>query len=206
VIAVPDNSVLLFSGGVDSAALAALVRPSICLFVDYGQRPAAGERAAAHQVAALLGLRLLTANLPLSDFGSGLLLDDSVISPASPSPEWWPFRNQFLATAGAAVAVRHGLSTVLLASVLGDGDRHVDGSAPFYEAMDMVTSIQEGGIRVAAPATTYSTEDLVRASGLGASILGWTVSCHRSSQACGDCPGCWKRDRVMSTVFPALYE
>jgi 7-cyano-7-deazaguanine synthase len=205
MIAEAPNSVLLFSGGLDSTALAAITRPRICLYVDYGQRPAAGEKAAAERIAEALGLRLLTTQLQLTDFGSGLLLDDATAATAAPSPEWWPFRNQFLATAGAAIAVRYDASEVLVGSVLGDGDRHVDGSAGFYNAVDAVTAMQEGGIRVHAPALGLSTEDLLRASGLDEAVIGWSVSCHRSSRPCDDCPGCWKRDRVLHSVFPAMY-
>jgi 7-cyano-7-deazaguanine synthase in queuosine biosynthesis len=28
-------------------------------------------------------------------------------------------------------------------------------------------------------------------------VLGWTVSCHRSDLPCGNCPGCWKRERAL---------
>ena len=194
----PNNgTVLLLSGGLDSAALAARIRPSLTLFVDYGQKPRDAEARAARAVADYLNLPFVSVALPLGDLGGGLMHDDTPMREA-PSPEWWPFRNQFLATAGAAIAVRHRLTTVALASVRGDGDRHVDGSLPFYVHLDAVMRLQEGGVRVEAPSIHLSTVELLREIDAPRSLIGWTVSCHRSNESCGDCPGCWKREIVLA--------
>jgi 7-cyano-7-deazaguanine synthase len=194
-----DRGLLLFSGGLDSTALAALYRPAGTLFIDYGQRPAIAEGRAAAVIADSLGLSLHTMRLDLRPIGGGLLHGDDPIEEA-PSPEWWPFRNQMLVTAAAVVALREGLQDVMVGTVLGDGDRHVDGTPEFYEVLDRLFRIQEGGIGVSTPGIDRSTEELVAESGLGADILGWTVSCHRSNLPCGDCPGCWKRARALRSV------
>lgn len=191
------KSVLLLSGGLDSACLAAMIRPALALFVDYGQKPRHAEAQAASAVAKHLNLPFTTVKLPLGDLGGGLMHDD-VPLPGAPSPEWWPFRNQFLATAGAAVAVRHGLSHVALGSVRGDGDRHVDGSNAFYERLNAVVRMQEGSVEVTAPAVHLSTVELLREVGADRSLIGWTVSCHRANDPCGGCPGCWKRELVLA--------
>jgi 7-cyano-7-deazaguanine synthase len=201
---VPDSSqgaVLLLSGGLDSTALAAIHRPGLTLFVDYGQRPVRAEKQAASAVARALGLSHLAIRMDLSEIGGGLLLDD-VAMEAAPSPEWWPFRNQFLGTAAAAIALKHGFHEVLLGTVQGDGERHLDGTPRFYSALDAVTAMQEGAVRVDAPAISMSTLDLVRESGLGQDTLGWTVSCHRGDFPCHACPGCYKRDQVLHNLFP----
>lgn len=203
----PSSSVLLFSGGLDSTALAAIYRPRLLVFVDYGQRPADLERRASRRVAELLGLRLTDISLGISDLGSGLLREEGGSQPsAAPSPEWWPYRNQFLATAGAAVALQHDLTTVLMGSVAPDGERHLDGTAEFYVRLDAVTHFQEGGVRVIAPGIRHSTEDLLRASELDEQTLGWTASCHRSNLPCGQCPGCWKRTQVLAAYGVEGYE
>ena len=200
-----SQTVLLLSGGLDSAALAAWTRPALTLFVDYGQKPREAEARAARAVAAHLNLPFTSIRLPLTDLGGGLMHDDTPL-PGAPSPEWWPFRNQFLATAGAAVAVQHQLEKVALASVQGDGDRHVDGSKPFYDRLNAVMTIQEGGVQVAAPAIHLSTVELLRTVNAERSLIGWTVSCHRANQPCGDCPGCWKRELVLAEYLPSLGE
>lgn len=51
-----SQTVLLLSGGLDSAALAAWIRPALTLFVDYGQKPRDAEARAARAVAAHLNL------------------------------------------------------------------------------------------------------------------------------------------------------
>lgn len=193
------GAVLLLSGGIDSTALAALSRPALCLAIDYGQRSAAGEMRAAVAICRTLSLQLKTLRLDLGGLGGGLLKDEKVI-PGAPSPEWWPYRNQLLVTAAASVALREGLSRVLVGTVAGDGIRHLDGRAEFYEVLDRLVSMQEGGVRVNVPAIEQTSVELVRRSGLAEDVLAWTISCHRASFPCGDCPGCWKRGRVLSEL------
>lgn len=189
------GDVLLFSGGVDSTSLAAIGGP-LLLFVDYGQLSAPAESRAAHAIASVLGLRLRSIKLDLREVGSGLLHGERE-SKEAPSPEWWPYRNQFLATAGAAIAHEEGLSRVLLGSVSTDGLRHVDGTRRFYEALDALIALQEGGIHVAAPALELTTAELVQRAALDPSVLALTYSCHRACRPCGDCPGCWKRTELL---------
>jgi 7-cyano-7-deazaguanine synthase in queuosine biosynthesis len=40
----------------------------------------------------------------------------------------------------------------------------------------------------------------VARSGLGEEVLAWTVSCHRGSLPCSECPGCWKRASVLGEL------
>ena len=121
----------------------------------------------------------------------------------SPSPEWWPLRNQLLCSLAAAWALSPRapsgtpIRKVLTATVAGDGSRHVDGTTAFYEAMDAVTAMQEGNVRVLAPAAGLSAADLLRASGITEDVLGWAHSCHRGDVPCAECPGCWKRSDVL---------
>jgi 7-cyano-7-deazaguanine synthase len=122
--------VLLLSGGLDSTALAALFRPTMCLVIDYGQRSATGELRAAGAVCRALSLALSTLTLDLGGLGGGLLKNDLAI-PGAPSPEWWPYRNQILVTAAASIALQEGLSQVLAGTVVGDGARHIDGQLAF---------------------------------------------------------------------------
>jgi 7-cyano-7-deazaguanine synthase len=184
---------------VDSTALAALERPALCLSIDYGQRSARSELRAASAICGALNLPYQELRLDFGGLGGGLLLGDDVL-PNAPSPEWWPFRNQFLVTAAASVALREQLDCVLIGSVAGDGDRHADGRLDFYALLDRLVSLQEGGIRVKVPAIGETSVELARRSGLGEDILGWTVSCHRASYPCGACPGCWKRQAVLAEL------
>lgn len=200
----PDRTeLLLMSGGVDSAALAALRRPALALTVVYGQRPAEAEVRASEAVCAALGVRHEMITVGWGSLGSGLLASDDPSPDEAPSPEWWPYRNQLLLTAGAAVALRANLEAVVFGTVAGDGGRHRDGTAEFMDLADQLLSYQEGGVRVLAPAVALTTIELVRKAGVGIDLLGWTHSCHRANLPCAACPGCFKRRSVIDAVLAA---
>lgn len=191
------TSLVLLSGGIDSAALATWKRFDGAVTIDYGQRPAHGEINAASAIAAALHLPHTVLTVNASAVGSGLLAGADSTA-ASPAPEWWPFRNQLLVTIAAAFAVSSGYGEIAVGSVSGDGARHKDGTSEFYESIDRLVAMQEGNIRVHAPAAHLSALELLQLSQVTADVLAWTHSCHRASLACGDCPGCWKRAELFS--------
>lgn len=187
---------LLLSGGLESSALAAWLRPPLVLTIDYGQLPARGEMWAASQVCGELGLKHYTLRADCSAVGSGLLAGrESDVQ--APMPEWWPYRNQLLATLAGAWGISRGASEILIGSIAGDS-RHADGTADFYELLDRLMALQEGGLRVRAPGIEMSSAELIVASGVSDAVLGWTHSCHVSDVACGSCPGCAKRRDVLT--------
>lgn len=194
-----SRSLLLLSGGLDSTALAAIERPALCLTVDYGQRPAQAELRAAHKICEQLGLQHEALRIDLGGLGGGLLKSDEPW-PGAPSAEWWPFRNQLLVTAAATLALARGMTRVVVGSVAEDGSRHADGTPDFYRRLDELLRMQEGAVTVATPGIAETTAALLRRSGLGEDVLGWTVSCHRAVNPCGACPGCWKRGQVLAEV------
>lgn len=185
--------------------MASWLRPAGCLTVNYGQRPFRGELRASRAIAAALGLAAFTVECDLSAIGLGLLArerpssGEDVPDPPipSPSPEWWPFRNQLLATIAAAWALTRGYDVIVLGSVAGDAERHLDGSRDFYDSLDTVTAMQEGGIRVVAPALALTSSKLLEASGISDSVLAYAHSCHVADYACGYCPGCVKQEAVL---------
>lgn len=190
---------LLLSGGLESAALAAWRRPPLTLTVDYGQRPAAGELAAAAAVCRELGLDHHVLRIDCGELGAGLLAAQEPVADA-PSPEWWPYRNQLLVTLAAGWGLSRGVTSITVGSVAGDGQRHVDGTAAFYSALDALVAMQERGLHVEVPAIEMTSDELIECSGVGDEVLGWTHSCHRADLACGACPGCAKRRDVLSRL------
>src|SRR5687767_1670483 len=103
---------LLLSGGADSIALCYSLRPDLALTIDYGQAPSAAEIDASEAVCSELGIRHKVLKANCSDAGAGCMLNDGKRRPpvgVSPTPEWWPFRNQLLLTLGAAVCVIAGI-------------------------------------------------------------------------------------------------
>ncbi|WP_300400341.1 7-cyano-7-deazaguanine synthase [Nocardioides sp.] len=199
------STLLLLSGGHDSIALAAWLRPDACLTIDYGQRPVAGEIRASKAATAALGLNWHHLRADLSAVGSGLMHDtgddDEVagaVTPGSPSPEWWPYRNQLLVSLAASWALPRGFTELVVGSVAPDGARHRDGTADFYERLDAVVSFQEGGLRVNAPAVGMTTVELLETSGVPDAVLAYAHSCHLAEYPCGLCPGCRKHAEVLA--------
>ena len=110
---------LLFTGGLDSTALAYKERPDLCITIDYGQQPAPGEIRAAKAIAAELSLRHEVIRVDASAVGSGLLAGASHLSEQMP-PEWWPYRNQLLITIAAARLAREDGGTIIVGTVRGE--------------------------------------------------------------------------------------
>jgi 7-cyano-7-deazaguanine synthase len=189
---------LLLSGGLESSAVAAWLRPQLALTIDYGQLPAEGEIWAASRVCVELGLEHHSLRIDCSQIGSGLL-SGSKTDELAPVPEWWPYRNQLLVTLAGGWGIGRGISEILVGSISGDNS-HIDGTAPFYEALDHAMALQEGSIHVRAPAIEMSSAELIAASGISDEVLGWTHSCHSASVACGSCPGCSKRRSVLESL------
>ena len=181
---------ILLSGGMDSIAVAYLRRPSVAFTIDYGQLPAAGEIRAASAVAEELKIDHEIIKIDLRALGSGDMAGQGAIEVA-PNPEWWPFRNQMLVTLSAMRGIALGVNCLLIGTVKGD-DSHADGRREFISAMDGLLELQEGGLRLEAPAIELTASELIGMSGVPGELLSWAHSCHVSAYACGICRGCHK--------------
>lgn len=192
------KTALLLSGGMDSTAIAAWRRPDIAITIDYGQRPAPGEIRAASAVAAALEIEHHVISCDLSALGSGDLAGSVALSIAT-VPEWWPYRNQLLVTLAAMRCVSLGVETLMIGALRTDG-AHADGRPDFVAALDQTLRLQEGGLRLEAPAIEMTATELVRASGVPEEFLAWSHSCHVSEYACGVCRGCRKHYETMQEL------
>jgi len=190
-----SRSGLLISGGIDSIALAAWLRPAVCLTIDYGQVPADAEIRAARAACADLKLAHEVLSIDCSAIGSGDLAGRAA-SVLAPVQEWWPFRNQLLITLAATFLVEHNLEELLIGIVKSDG-AHQDGTPAFIDQLSSLLALQEGNLRVRAPAIHLSSLELIRQSGISWDILAWAHSCHVSTVACGQCRGCYKHIEIM---------
>ena len=189
---------LLLSGGMDSIAVAYWKRPAIAVTIDYGQKPAQAEIQASLEVCRALEIEHVILRIDCSAIGSGDLAGTAAL-PMAPASEWWPFRNQLLVTIAAARVLSRGVKTLLLGTV--ESDRiHADGTPQFVAAISDLLSLQEGSLRIEAPAIELSSASLVRASGVPIGILAWAHSCHVSNFACGRCRGCAKHFATMKEL------
>ena len=183
-----DSTAVLLSGGMDSSALCAWKSPRAAIAVDYGQVCAEAELVAARQICAELGITLYEVSLNCHELGSGDLAGRAA-STLAPATDWWPFRNQLLVTAAAMRAVSLGVNHLMFGTVKSDAN-HADGTALFIETMDELLQLQEGGLRLSAPAIDLTSVELIQRSRIKAGILCWAHSCHTSNVACGACRGC----------------
>lgn len=195
---------LLLSGGMDSIAVAWWKRPQWAITIDYGQRAAGAERAAAQQVCKELGIEHEFVSVDCSSLGSGDMANGAPDAHATTS-DWWPYRNQLLITLACMRAISRDVTTLYIGTVKSDGESHIDGTPEFVSLMDTLMSFQEGALRVVAPAIEYTTAQLVRLAGVPPSLLAWAHSCHKADIACGDCRGCNKYLSTFAELGPEYH-
>ncbi len=185
-----NKKAILLSGGMDSIALAYWMHPEVAITLDYGQRSAEAEITAASQVANILSMEHHVLRIDCSSLGSGDLVGTTPIGNA-PVSEWWPYRNQMLVTLALMKAIQLGVCELMVGSVKTDA-QHTDGTAAFYEQLSKLVLMQEGSIKVTAPAIEMTTVELVKRSGIPENLLMYAHSCHTSNHPCGRCHGCTK--------------
>jgi 7-cyano-7-deazaguanine synthase len=190
------SDLLLLSGGIDSTAIAAWFRPSLCLTIDYGQQASLTEIETSAQICSELGLFHQIRKVNISHLGSGDMADSSKSS-FSVNSEFWPFRNQFLITIGAKVALQHNCDRILIGTVITDR-RHQDGTEVFILTMNKLLALQEGNLKLLAPGAQLTSFELVEKSKVTLGVLGWCHSCHKANFACGRCRGCIKHSEIMT--------
>lgn len=189
---------LLLSGGMDSNALAYWKQPQFAYTVDYGQLPAEGEIRAATTICKALSIQHRVIKADCSALGLGDLAGKPP-SKLAPVSEWWPFRNQLLITLAGAAALSDGVTDLIIGAIRTD-NRHADGRPEFFERIDSLMQIQEGGMRITAPAIALGASELVKASGIPLRLLAWSHSCHVAAYACGQCRGCTKHAETMKEL------
>jgi 7-cyano-7-deazaguanine synthase len=158
--------------------------------VDYGQLPAEAEEAAGRAVCETVGISFEVVRADCSSIGSGDMAGKIALE-AAPVSEWWPFRNQLILTIAGSIALKLGLTELIIGALRTD-DAHADGRPEFVDAISNLMRIQEGGLTVSAPAINMSAPELVQTSGIPKAVLAWAHSCHTSNFACGQCRGCIK--------------
>ena len=193
---------LLLSGGMDSLCIAWWKRPDVAITIDYGQLPAEAEIAAATAICQRLGIEHHLIRVDCSSLGSGDMAGTHA-SALAPASDWWPYRNQLLITMAAMKAIGLGVTRLWIGTVQSDGS-HRDGTPTFVAAISQLLTLQEGGMRVEAPAIKMTTAELARESSVPPDVLAWAHSCHKADVACGACRGCNKYFEVLRELNDGL--
>lgn len=193
-----SKKAILLSGGIDSCSTAWWKRPQLAFHISYGQKCQLAELRASSAIAEEMKLPLHLINIDCSSLGSGDLIGKRKLKIA-PVSEWWPFRNQLLITLALMKALPYNISELMIGAVKTD-KRHKDGSLKFFELVNELSRYQEGHIKITSPAIHLDSIELVKKSGVPASLLGWTHSCHKSNLPCGRCNGCLKHLYIKSKL------
>ena len=214
------DSVIIYSGGLDSTTLLYEERARVALAVtfDYGSNHAAREIACARHHCALLGVEHLIIDLAFMKryFNSSLLSGADAIPEGHYDDENMrstvvPFRNGIMLSVACGLAEDRGLKRVLIANHGGDHAIYPDCRPEFVAATD--GAMQAGtyaGVQLAAPYTNLTKSEIVqRGVALGIDY-GETYSCYRGGERhCGTCGTCTERReafRLAGLPDPTEYE
>jgi len=201
------QSVVLLSGGLDSATTLAIARSEgyacHCLTVDYGQRHRA-ELAAAARVARALGAashKVLA--IDLTAVGGSALTDRSIAVPEAPTPgipvTYVPARNTILLALALAWAEVLGAQDIYFGANAVDYSGYPDCRPEYMRAFEslanLATRAAVEGERLAlhTPIIDLAKAEIIR-RGIALGVdYGLTVSCYQAAEdgrACGRCDAC----------------
>jgi 7-cyano-7-deazaguanine synthase len=183
-------SILLLSGGIDSATLlhqlVADGEPVQALFIDYAQRAAVQERAAANAQCGELGVELVP--LELGNLGEIFRRgqDRKLHVPLA-------HRNLVALSIGLSYATNLGARKLYLAVNLDDTADYASASHAFLAQFRLICGLL-GDVRLATPLVSLAKREVIqRGAALGVDytvtyscLLGYPVHC-------GRCPQCRKR-------------
>ncbi len=214
------DSVIIYSGGLDSTTLLYEERERVALAVtfDYGSNHASREIACARHHCERLGIEHLVIELGFMSryFQSSLMSGADAIPDGSYDDENMkstvvPFRNGIMLSIACGLAESRGLKRVLIANHGGDHAIYPDCRPEFVSAMD--GAMQAGtyeGVRLAAPYTNLTKADLVRRGAQMGIDYSLTYSCYKGGEKhCGTCGTCTERREAFRTAGvpdPTAYE
>jgi 7-cyano-7-deazaguanine synthase len=219
------RSIVLLSGGLDSAANLALCRledvPVLALTADYGQRAAAQEIRAAralcerfrvrHEVVGLSwlgqlgGSALTVAARPVPRLARGEL-DDFARLRGAAREVWVPNRNGVLVNVAAAFAERHDASRIVVGFNREEAQTFPDNSKEFAECATRALALSTAtGVAVHSYTAEWDKRRIV--SELRARVpdfpfdLLW--SCYLGGEkTCGSCESCRRLARALEEARP----
>jgi 7-cyano-7-deazaguanine synthase len=215
------KSVVLLSGGLDSAANLALCReedePVLALTADYGQRAAAAELRAAQALCREYDVphRRLDLTWLGTEGGSSLTdpraavprlraeeLDDPEVTRRTARQVWVPNRNGVLINAAAALAERAGAAQVVVGFNREEAATFPDNSAEFLEAASRSLRLSTANhVRVRCYTTELDKRGIVaRLRALRKPFpfaLLWSCY-HGGERPCGSCESCQRLARALA--------
>lgn len=207
----PNRAIVLVSGGMDSCAVAALMRARgyelNFLHTNYGQRTERKELECFHALADHFGAarRLVVDIRHLAAIGGSSLTDTHIeVTPAAldsgevPS-SYVPFRNANILAIAVSWAETIGAGVIAIGAVEEDSSGYPDCRQVFYDAFQEVVNLgtrPETRIAIQTPVITMSKDEIVRTGLAHEAPFHLTWSCYkREDLACGECDSCALRLR-----------
>lgn len=180
------KSILLLSGGVESTTLFYGDRASEAVFIDYGQRAAARERAAAAWHCARRAVPLTVLDLAAVGDAFRAGQQQRLHVPL-------PHRNLVALSLGASYATQQRAQRLSLALNRDDARTYASARVAFIERFQALLSTL-GDIEIATPLIGLSKTQVIE-QGVSAGVdFTRTYSCLLGYAAhCGRCPQCLKR-------------
>lgn len=214
------DSVIIYSGGLDSTTLLYEEKDTIALAVsfNYGSNHNEREIACARHHCCLLGIEHIVVDLAFikNHFSSSLIsgadaIPDGDYNDGNMRSTVVPFRNGIMLAVACGMAESRGLKRVLIANHGGDHAIYPDCRNGFINAMDK--AMQEGtyaNVSLYAPYTNISKEDIVRRGAALGIDYAKTYSCYKGGERhCGTCGTCSERKeafRAAGVPDPTKYE
>lgn len=205
------DSVIIFSGGMDSTTLLYDCRERIALALsfDYGSRHNAKELAFAQWHCQQLGIPHIIIPLDFMQkyFTSSLLIGGEEIPEGHYADENMkstvvPFRNGIMLAIAAGMAESRGLKNVMMANHGGDHAIYPDCRPEFVDAMSAAISAGTyEGLKILAPYTNITKADIaIRGKQLGIDYAK-TWSCYKGGEKhCGKCGTCVERREALAAA------
>lgn len=211
-----ERAVVLASGGMDSATVAAEARERgyklYLLHTSYGQNTETKELQCAQRQADYFSASdfLHVETEHLARIGASSLtdadidVDDATLDSDDIPTSYVPFRNANLLSMAVSNAEANNCSTVFIGAHTEDFSGYPDCRPEFFEAFQQVVDIgtkPNTDIRLEAPFVEWSKTDILK-RGLDLDVpyeLTW--SCYRDSEpACGTCDACALRLQAFQTA------
>ena len=203
------DSILIYSGGLDSTTLLYEYKERVAIAVsfDYGSNHNKRELPFAALHCQRLGIEHLI--IPLSFMGqyfnSSLLSGDDAIPDGNYAEENMrstvvPFRNGIMLSVAVGMAESRGLKVVMMANHGGDHAIYPDCRPEFVEAFDRAA--QAGtyeGVRLVSPYTNWTKADIARRGKELGIDYSRTWSCYKGGDRhCGRCGTCVERREALA--------
>lgn len=183
------DTLILLSGGLDSAVLGAMERDrlGLALFIEYGQPAIRQEREASRKIAEHLGVKYRIARIAMPG------MEDMNAEPGK-GARVVPARNMVFLSYGVSLALASGLSRVVYGATAGDRGGYIDCRFEFTDAMRWVASHFDA--QIAAPLDRMDKAEIVATGRRLGAPMGLPWSCYRPSvrgEPCGVCNSCVER-------------